>query len=92
MIESGFPPLTAKMLRNMPPGGGLPPPELIPDVPTAERDVAAEGTLPSVRVFVVNADPAKRRPAILHAHGGGYILGSARGELRYLQETARALD
>jgi acetyl esterase/lipase len=92
MIENGFPPITEEFLRNMPADGGPPPAELLPDIPVLERDVAADGLLPAVKVFVVNADPARRRPAILHTHGGGFVLGSARGELRYLQETAKALD
>jgi acetyl esterase/lipase len=92
MIESGFPPITAEMLRNMPQDGGPPQPELLANVPVSERDVLASGTLPRVKVFVVNADPGGHKPAILHTHGGGHVVGSARGELRYLQETARALD
>lgn len=91
MIENGFPPVTEEMLRSMPVDGGPPPAELIPGIPVVEHDVAADGMLPAVRVFVVNADPGSRRPVVLHTHGGGFILGSARGELRYLQETAQAL-
>lgn len=92
MIESGFPPITAEMLRNMPDGAGPPTPELLAGIPISETDVPAGGALPGVKVFVVNADATKQRPAILHIHGGGHVVGSARGELRYLQETAAALD
>jgi len=92
MIENGFPPITEETLRNMPADGGPQPSELILGIPVVERDVPAHGALPAVKVFVVNARPGHSRPAILHTHGGGFILGSARGELRYLQETAQALD
>jgi len=92
MLESGFPPITAELLRNMPENAGPPASELLANIPVAEKDVPSHGALPAVKVFVVNADPARDRPAILHTHGGGHILGSARGELRYLLETAQALD
>lgn len=93
MLERGFPPITAESLRNMPDfGRGPMPADLLADIPTAERDIPADGALPGVKVFVINADAAKRRPAILHIHGGGMIVGSARGELRYLQDIAQALD
>lgn len=92
MIENGFPPITEEMLRNMPEGGGPPAGELLPGVPVAERDIPAQGALPGVKLFVINSDPSLARPAILHIHGGGRVVGSARGELLYLQETAQALD
>jgi acetyl esterase/lipase len=92
MLSQGMPPITAEALRKMPPGAGAPQIPLLPDVPVAEREVPASGSLPAVKVFVVNADPAQRRPAILHVHGGGFVLGTAKSELRYLQETARDLD
>jgi len=92
MIENGFPPITAEMLRNMPENAAPPPAQLLADISVAERDIPADGALPGVKLFVVNSDPAKSRPAILHTHGGGHVVGSARGELRYLQEVARELD
>ncbi len=92
MIEHGFPPITADVLRNMPENAAPAPGNLLAHVPTVERDIPAHGSLPGVKVFVVNSDPAQVRPAILHIHGGGHVVGSARGELLYLQETAQALD
>lgn len=92
MLEMGMPPITEEVLRNLPPDGGPPPAQLLAEIPVAEKDLAPQGSLPGVKVFVINSDPAKRRPAILHTHGGGFILGSVTGELRYLQETAQALD
>jgi acetyl esterase/lipase len=79
---------TLKAMR----AGTPPSPPLLADVPTAEVRVPARGTLPEVIVYVVNSKPGENKPAILHTHGGGYILGSAKSELRFLQETARTLD
>lgn len=46
-----------------------------------------------LKVFVINdGDKGKPRPAILHMHGGGYILGSAMGEMRGAQQAAADLD
>ena len=64
----------------------LPP---LPEIPVREEVVPGS---PPVTLFVVNGGRAGKRPAILHTHGGGHILGSARSELRYLQELARDLD
>ena len=72
---------------------GTPPsPPLLPDVPVREVRIPAQGALPAVVVQLVNSHPGQGKPAILHTHGGGYILGSAKSEVRYLQETAAALD
>lgn len=72
---------------------GTPPGEpLLPDVPVREVRVPADGPLPEVTVYLVNARPGEAKPAILHTHGGGYVLGAAKGELRFLQETAQTLD
>lgn len=72
---------------------GTPPsPPPLPDVPVREVRVPARGASPEVAVQLVNAHPGQSKPAILHTHGGGYILGSARSEVRFLQETAKVLD
>lgn len=46
----------------------------------------------SVTVYVVNSDPAKRRPAILHTHGGGFVGGTAFDMIAELQRLALELD
>ncbi|OYX66071.1 MAG: hypothetical protein B7Y88_06355 [Sphingomonadales bacterium 32-64-17] len=92
MIESGFPPITEDMLATIADNPGPPAPELLPNIPVAERDIEARGALPAVKLFVIKSEPTLARPAILHVHGGGHLVGSVRGELRNLQETAQALD
>lgn len=82
---------TDETLRAM--RAGTPPsPPLRSDVPAREVHIPAHGALPDVVVQVVNSHPGEAKPAILHTHGGGYILGSAKSELLFLQETAQALD
>lgn len=94
MIENGFPPITEEVLRAIAQGPAQPQPlpELAPDIPVYEHRVPASGTLPEATVFVINSEPTLARPAILHIHGGGHVVGSARGELPVLQDTARELD
>ncbi len=58
----------------------------------ARRVIPGPNSAPELVVYVVNAQPGGRRPAILHTHGGGYIFGSARDSLPMLQRTAAALD
>lgn len=53
---------------------------------------------PEVLVAVINQQPASNqqnsgpRPAILHTHGGGYVMGSARSSLYPLLSLAKQLD
>ncbi len=97
---------TARQIQKMGPQGGFnaetlakfrsnPPPDRqpqVPGVPSSERHIPGRNGMPDVTVYVVNSDPKMSRPAILHTHGGGYILGSAKSEVPYLQEMARELD
>lgn len=85
----GFDDAALRRARASGPPAGEP---LLPDIPVMERVVAGRNKQPDVRVYVVNADPKQSRPAILHTHGGGYILGAAKYELPYLQNMARELD
>lgn len=82
-----------EFLRKMRAGGGAPPsaPRL-PDVPVEEIKVPVGAGQPDVTVFVINAKPGSSRGGILHTHGGGHILGSARSEVTYEQALAKELD
>ena len=97
---------TARQIQKMGPQGGFnkeilakfrsnPPPDTQPrdpNVPVSERKIPGRNGMPDVTVYVVNSDPNKSRPAILHTHGGGYILGSAKSEVPYVQKLALDLD
>jgi len=76
-IRSGAPPV-AQPLRT--------------DVPVSRQMVPVRPGWPDVAVYVVNARPGMHRPAILHTHGGGFILGSAKSEVPRLQAFAAELD
>jgi len=47
---------------------------------------------PDLTIHVINAEPGKGKPAVLHMHGGGYIGMSAKGDIASLQSIAGALD
>ena len=48
---------------------------------------------PEVAVCIVNAGAAgELRPAIVHMHGGGYVVGTAASQVPYLQSVARELN
>lgn len=62
------------------------------DVKITEVVIPAIDNLPSVKVFVINGDKAKSRPAILHTHGGGFVLGSVESSISALQTMAKDLN
>ena len=64
----------------------------LPDVAFVERWIAGRAGSPDVRIYVINAKPGLGRPGILHTHGGGFVLGNAKNEIRRLQGIARELD
>jgi acetyl esterase/lipase len=72
------------MMRSQPP---------LPQPAWTERTIPGAPGAPAVRVYVINAGPrAAPRPAILHIHGGGFVMGDAHGAIRGQQEVAQALD
>jgi len=83
---------TAEGIKAMQAGGGPPSAPRLPDVPVEEIKAPVGAGQPDVTLFVINAKPGASRPAILHTHGGGHILGSARTEVAYEQALARELD
>lgn len=60
--------------------------------PAVQQHLAPVEGSEAVQVFVINADHRKKRPAILHLHGGGYYGGSAAGSVADMQVQAGALD
>lgn len=87
-MVAAMPPITQayKTMR----AGRQPPPAA--DIPHVERRITGAAGQPPVTIYVINAKPGTRRPAILHTHGGGYIVGSARGSILQCQDIARQLD
>lgn len=68
-----------------------PPPAASP--PWSERRIRGAGKAPDVRIYIVNAGrKGAGKPAILHLHGGGFVLGSARHTIAQLQDLAAELD
>jgi acetyl esterase/lipase len=60
-------------------------------VPAVKQWIPVPGG-PPVAVYLVNAKPGASRPAIVHTHGGGYILGDARSCVPPAQDWAKELD
>jgi acetyl esterase/lipase len=91
MIAS-FPPFTESLLPKLRSRQQGPETTRLPDVPVAERRIAGPAGAPDLTLYVVNAKAGGSRPGILHTHGGGYILGTARSDVRNLQELAKATN
>ncbi len=46
----------------------------------------------NIPIYVIGADPGAAKPAVLHIHGGGFIAGSAFGNIGVTQGIAAACD
>ncbi|WP_417451904.1 alpha/beta hydrolase [Kordiimonas sp.] len=91
-MVSKMPPIGAETLEGLRAGGAAFAGEHRTDIPYEERKIRVERGGHEVSVFIVNARPGEKRPGILHMHGGGYIAGAAKWEIRYMQDVAAALD
>lgn len=90
-VQAQMGPLDDRVIKAL--RRGAPPmPAPLPDVPVAIRRIDGATGQPPLDLLVVNARSGAARPAILHMHGGGFVLGTLRGETRFLQEIARELD
>ncbi|MDE1177525.1 MAG: alpha/beta hydrolase [Edaphobacter sp.] len=70
-----------------------------PEAPALERKIKVEEIRvpgepgqPPVRCLLINSSPGGAKPAILHTHGGGFILGKPDDFVPYLRAYADALD
>lgn len=61
-------------------------------IPVEKLSIPGARGMPDVTIFLVNGGQEGSRPAILHTHGGGHVIGSAESELAYLQDLARVLN
>lgn len=68
---------------------GIPAP--LPDVPLSTQKIAVPDQSTPVTAYVINAG-GSNRPAILHTHGGGFVMGLAKAEIPAKQAMAKALD
>ncbi|MDB5672707.1 MAG: nlhH [Alphaproteobacteria bacterium] len=92
MEQMKFPPLSEAELPKMRSMSWGPDQPLLADIPISEHRIPRSPGGGEVLVYVVNAAPGKARPGILHTHGGGYVMGSAKSDIRDLQLLAKALD
>ena len=63
----------------------------LPEPAWQEQLIAGPSADQELRIYVVNAgQPGDAKPAILHMHGGGFVIGSGRSDIRMLQESKRS--
>ena len=65
---------------------------LIANFPLPAGFEAIEDELGDVRAFRVSAKEVHADNVVLHFHGGGYLIGSAKGSLEYASRLATAVD
>jgi acetyl esterase/lipase len=72
---------------------GAPVPAALAQPAFSERMIGGPNGAASLRIYVINAAAGgESKPAILHMHGGGFVIGTAKGSVRSLQELAQSLD
>jgi salicylate hydroxylase len=64
---------------------------LTTNFPLPEKIEAVEDELGDVKAFRVATPDAPRGNVVLHFHGGGYLIGSAKGSLEYASRLAAAI-
>ena len=55
-------------------------------------DIELSTEAPGVRVWVINASENAKKPALLHFHGGGFVMGSCQNGFSRMQQLALDLD
>jgi acetyl esterase/lipase len=89
MLKASLPEYSPQTLAFMRRGMPLPPRPRLPEPAVVERKIEGAPGAPPVRILMINAGAAAAgRPAILHIHGGGYVLGLQEIIVPDLQRTA----
>jgi acetyl esterase/lipase len=83
--------LTVEALPQTRQGASLMARPRLPEIPVEKREVPGGRGHPPVTVYLINAAPGEARPAILHMHGGGYIIGSAADSIGEVQALCKTL-
>lgn len=65
---------------------------IAPDIPVRQIRIPGHGRNPDVEIFLINERAAPPMPCILHMHGGGFVVGSARRSVPELQKICTALN
>jgi acetyl esterase/lipase len=60
--------------------------------PVEARMIPGPAGAPQVRVYIAGATPGAKKPAVLHFHGGGYVMGTAATARRGIQQLVLAHD
>lgn len=87
-----MPAFTAAGLPMLRQGSAITAPRKLAAPAIEKRQIPGKSGQPPVTVHVINARAGTGRPAIVHMHGGGYILGNATMNYADLQEICQALD
>lgn len=87
LSTSSLPLIRASAIQAAAAGVALPPVGVV----RSEHRIAGMDGAPDVRLIIyAGGDPSRRRPLLLHIHGGGYILGSP--EMNDTRNASIALD
>jgi acetyl esterase/lipase len=61
-------------------------------VPVVTKRIPVPGGAPDVLAYLINIKPGASRPGIIHTHGGGFVLGTAKEYVPLVQGWAAELD
>ena len=90
--KDGSEPLTLKFIRKYQAEVAREKIAFKKDVPVVRKLIPVPGGAPDVAAYLINIKPGASRPAIIHTHGGGFVLLSAREYVPSAQGWAAELD
>jgi acetyl esterase/lipase len=90
-VTQGYSPLSLEKLSLRREAIAALAPPWLDNIPVQERTIPGLQGQPDVTIFIVNAKPGTKTPAILHLHGGGFNAGSSRAAMSNIQDLAASL-